>query len=203
MLQVHGSADGAVRRLSVLDQLAQIPGGHLVGLAAAVDVEQARIRQQLHGRRASVRVTTSPFSHRVLSFESLSPIWAARVQNGFEERRRDKRLRDPVLFEKADQGLRVVDNVVGDDNRGSPAEQRPHHLPDKEDVAPHPVAWGIVADTEAPQVREDRRPVRVGYPFGFPVVPEEYETKARLSWSISGLLSPAGTSSSPSSQPLV
>src|SRR5215210_4186702 len=38
-------------------------------------------------------------------------------------------------------------------------------------------------------------------PFGFPVVPDEYETKARLSWSTSGPLSPAGTSSSPSSQP--
>jgi|SRR5215216_7557395 hypothetical protein len=63
VIRVHGNANGAVRRLRVIDQLAQVSGCHLVGLAATVDVEQSRIRQQFHGaprQRAGYDLAVQP-----------------------------------------------------------------------------------------------------------------------------------------------
>jgi hypothetical protein len=86
VLLVHGNTDGAVRRLWVLDQLAQVPGGHLVGLAAAVDVEQARIWQQVHcapRERAGYDLAVQP--KRPELREPLAHVGPARVEDGFEE----------------------------------------------------------------------------------------------------------------------
>src|SRR4028118_1180770 len=44
-------------------------------------------------------------------------------------------------------------------------QERPQHLPHEEDAAPHPVPRPGFPDTEAPQVREHRRPVRVRDPL--------------------------------------
>src|SRR5215217_4201754 len=169
VVPVHGNADRAVSGLLVLDQLAQVSSGHLVGLAAAVDVQEAGVGQYLHGapgERAGHDLAVEP--QRLQLREPFSQIRPTRVQYGLQEGRRDQGLRDLVLFDEPDEGVRIVDDVVRNNDRRRPPQERPHHLPDKEDVAPDPVARLVIADAEAPQVREDRCPVRVGYPLGLP-----------------------------------
>jgi hypothetical protein len=144
--RVHRASHGAVRRAGALGELAQFSGGHLVRLAATVDVEHAGLGQQAQDpprQRLCYDLAVEP--QHPQGREPLREIRAARVEHRLEQGRGHQGLGDPELFEEAGQGPGVVDDVVGDDHGGRAAQERAQHLPDKEDVAPDPVPGAVAA----------------------------------------------------------
>ncbi|CAA9492153.1 MAG: hypothetical protein AVDCRST_MAG12-2154 [uncultured Rubrobacteraceae bacterium] len=165
-LRAGRAAHGAVGGVGVIPDLPKLRHGDLVGLGDAVEVEGADVgqrREQAAGERLRDHLAADP--DRLQVGEALREVGPARVQDRFGKGRGHLDLGDPVSLEVPDQGRRVVDHVVPDDVRGPAPQERPQHLPHEEDAAPHPVPRPVVADPEAPQVREHRRPVRVRDPL--------------------------------------